>query len=259
MENKGLLIVSFGTSYREAFEQDILPAEQAIAAAFPGYSVYRAFGSRMIIRKLQSRDGVNVDTVTQALEKMMQAGIREAVIQPTFVICGTEYDRMMAEVTALQDRFDSLRVGKPLLSAPEDFDALADGLGKHFPKEDGSVVLMGHGTEHSANAAYETLEKVLCKSGCNHIRIGTVEGTPDIEDVRKALRAEAIREVTLAPLMLVAGDHARNDMASDEPDSWKSQLACDGVETRCIVSGLGSLPFIGKMFADHACKAVVLR
>lgn len=252
MGEKGLLIVSFGTSYPDALERDIVPVEKAIAAAFPDFTAQRAFFSGMIIRKLKTRDGIQIDTVSEALEKMAQVGIDEVLIQPTFLIHGIEYDGMMEAVQEAKGRFRSVRVGRPLLSLTGDYLALAEGIAEIFPKERGTLVLMGHGTEHYANAAYPALETVFRKLGQSHVFVGAVEGYPDIDLVCRELMQVSTGKATLTPLMLVAGDHANNDMASDEPDSWKNRLLAVGVKPECVIRGLGSYSLVQAMFADHA-------
>lgn len=255
MSEKGLLVVSFGTSFQEAFTRDILPVENALAAAFPDYVMTRAFGSGMIIRKLKERDCISVPTVEEALEEFCQMGIKEVLIQPTFLIHGIEYDRMMEAIEKVKERFEVIRVGKPLMSSPEDYMELAHCLAELFPKEQGALLLMGHGTEHFANMSYPAMESVFRNEGYDYIYLGTVEGYPDLDMIRKKMRSANIKKATLTPLMLVAGDHACNDMASDEPDSWKSLLTEDGIEVKCVIRGLGSYKCIQKMFAEHALQA----
>lgn len=255
MTKKGLLIVSFGTSFWDAFERDIIPVEKVLAATFPEHCVQRAFGSRMIICKLKTRDGVQVDSIPEALERMAEKGIEELLIQPTYLIHGKEYDCLMEAIRAAAFRFQSVSVGRPLLSLTEDYQALADGIAKIYPQERGSLVLMGHGTEHYANAAYPALETFFRKQGHSHVFIGTVEGYPDIDLICRELQESNAVSATLSPLMLVAGDHANNDMASDEPDSWKSKLQKIGVKSNCVIRGLGSYSFVQDMFVNHAREA----
>lgn len=255
MPKKGLLIVSFGTSFRDALERDIAPVENALAVAFPEHYVQRAFGSRMIIRKLKTRDGMQIDSIPEALEKMAMLGIEELLIQPTFLIHGFEYNSLMEAVLAASGRFLSVSVGRPLLSLTEDYQILADNIAEILPKEMGTLVLMGHGTEHYANTAYPALETVFRKQGHSHVLVGAVEGYPDIDVICHELQKKGERNVTLTPLMLVAGDHANNDMASDEPDSWKTKLLEIGVTSNCVIRGLGSYHFVQDMFVNHAREA----
>lgn len=255
MPKKGLLIVSFGTSFLDALERDIVPVEKALAAAFPNYSIYRAFGSRMIISKLRARDQIQIASIQEALDEMAHMGIEELLIQPTYLIHGIEYDSLIEAVRENANRFQSVCVGRPLLSLTDDYLALAGGITEEFPKEKGILVLMGHGTEHNANAAYLALETVFRKQGHSHVYVGAVEGYPDIDLICRELRNDGTTSVTLSPLMLVAGDHANNDMASDEPDSWKRKLLEIGVKSNCIIRGLGSYSFIQELFVNHAKEA----
>lgn len=256
---KALLIVSFGTTCPEALERDIVPVERAIQEALPEYVPLRAFGSGMIARKLRQRDGVVIPTVAEALEALRAQGVRELLVQPTFLLRGREYDMLMRQLGDAAQWFPCIRVGRPLLSAAEDYLALAAELARRFPREEGTLVLMGHGTEHHANAAYSILEAALCREGQNHILIGTVEGDPSLDTLCRRLLAEGVGRVRLMPLMLVAGDHAVNDMASEASGSWRNRLQAQGIEARCILRGLGSWEFVQKLYAAHALEAASSR
>lgn len=257
---KGLLVVSFGTSYREAEEQNITPVEQVIEKTFPEYEVRRAYGSRRIIKKLKERDGIIIDTIAEALEKFVSDGYTELLIQPTYMIHGYEYDELMELVKTYKKEFTSVRVGHPLLHQQSDYEQLISGLDKIFDFRNSSdaFLFMGHGTAHFANACYPALEHQLQTQGFENVFIGTVEGYPAIEDVKKQLGKYGYKKAVLSPLLLVAGDHARNDMAGEDEDSWKSILEKDGIETSCILTGLGSYAFVQQMFAAHAQQAEIL-
>lgn len=254
--SKGLLIVSFGTSFHEAFKRDILPVEDALAKAFPDREMRRAFGSGMIIRKLKNRDNISIDTVDEALARLYKDGFSDILIQPTYFIPGIEYDNLMASIDAVRSKFEKIRVGKPLLGCPSDYCELAKKLGSIFPKGNGTVLMMGHGTSHEANEAYFTLQNHLNEESNEHILIGTVEGEPEFDTMHAELKAAGETHVTLAPLMLVAGDHATNDMASAEEDSWKSLLEADGISATAIIRGLGSYPSIQELYIAHALEAI---
>ena len=185
--------------------------------------------------------------------------VEEHLVQPTFLLRGREYDMLMRQLGDAAQWFPCIRVGRPLLSAAEDYLALAAELARRFPREEGPLVLMGHGTEHHANTAYSILEAALCREGQNHILIGTVEGDPSLDTLCRRLLAEGVGRVRLMPLMLVAGDHAVNDMASEASGSWKSRLQAQGIEARCILWGLGSWEFIQKLYAAHALEAASSR
>ncbi|MCF0149896.1 MAG: sirohydrochlorin cobaltochelatase [Firmicutes bacterium] len=258
MNQKGLLIVSFGTSFADAFESNIEPVERVISAAFTDRTMRRAFGSGKIIAKLKKRDGLHIDTVTEALEGFRKDGFTDILIQPTFIIPGIEYDRLLADAAPFRSVFDSLVIGKPFIDTMEDYEVLIKALPKAFmpAKKDAAIVLMGHGTAHFANAAYPTLEYMLHTMGYDNAYVATVEGYPDFLQVRRHLNEKGVKTVTLMPLMLVAGDHAKNDMAGEEEDSWKSQLEADGMKVTVILKGLGSLELVRRHFAEQAKKAV---
>ena len=254
---RGLLVVSFGTSYREAEEQNIIPVEQAIAEVFPEYEMRRAYGSRRIIKKLKERDGIIIDTVEEALKKFSADGCTELLIQPTYMIHGYEYDELMELVKLHKNEFASVRVGHPLLHQQTDYEQLINGLNGifDFRKSSDAFLFMGHGTAHFANACYPVLEHQLQAQGFENVFIGTVEGYPAIEDVKKQLCRKDYKKAVLSPLLLVAGDHARNDMAGKEENSWKNILEKDGIETFCLLTGLGSYAFVQQMFVEHAQQA----
>ena len=254
---KGVLIVSFGTSYREAEAQNINPVEQAISAALPGYEMRRAYGSRRIIKKLKERDGICIDTVSEALETLAVAGCKELIVQPTYVIHGYEYDELVEILREYLNQFESVRLGHPLLHQQSDYKELICGLNEVFDFRSSSdaFVFMGHGTGHFANACYPALEHQIQAQGFTNVWIGTVEGYPEITDVKEKLKQLSCQKAVLAPLMLVAGDHARNDMAGEEKDSWGSLLRARGYEVQCHIIGLGELEGIQNMFVQHVREA----
>ena len=258
MSAKALLVVSFGTSYPRALEQDIETTERAIAAALPDRVFFRAFTSGMILRKLARRDGVEIDDVPAALERICAEGYTDVVIQPTHIMNGDEYDKLCTQAAPWSGRLERLVIGAPLLTALEDYQEAARALMAQFdpPAPDEARVFMGHGTGHCANAAYLKLEYILHDLGWKRAFLGTVEGYPALAEVRRRLaECGGVRRVVLAPFMLVAGDHANNDMAGPEPDSWKSVLEADGYEVTCRVAGLGEYPGIRAIFAAHARAA----
>ncbi len=257
MSKKGILVVSFGTSYPDALIKNIQAIEEAVGNAFPGLTLRRAFTSRMIIKKLKERDGVRIDTVSEALESFLDDGFTDLIVQPTHIINGTENDRMLADLAAFQNRFHSIRVGNPLLTDQSDYHVLIDALTGEFSGlgDDEFLVFMGHGTEHHANAVYPALDYMLKAGGYENIYIGTVEGYPDLRLVKELVRKKAPKKVLLAPLMIVAGDHARNDMAGDDADSWKNEFLREGYEVSCILKGLGEYEEVRKLFTEHAKKS----
>ena len=253
---QAILAVSFGTTYPDTLEKTIAATEAALAEAYPGWPVYRAFTSGMILKKLRQRDGVEIDNVAQAMARLEREGYTQVAVQSTHVMHGEEYEKMLAQLEPYKLTME-IAVGAPLLHAQADYEAVADALLSWLPLPgDGeALVLMGHGTAHFANSAYAQMEHVL-QSRCPRIYIATVEGYPTLDSVAEQLqRQPEIRRLTLAPFMLVAGDHARNDMAGGE-DSWKEVLEGKGYEVACILQGLGECPAIQKLFVAHCGEAM---
>ena len=253
---QAILAVSFGTSYPDTLEKTIAATERALAAAFPDWEVRRAFTSGMIIKKLRQRDGIQIDNVTQAMGKLQAEGFTHVAVQSTHVMHGDEYEKILAQLEPYRLRMQ-VSVGMPLLHAESDYTAVADALLGWLPqpKPDEALILMGHGTAHFANSAYAQMEHML-QAKCERIFVATVEGYPTLESVKQQLgKNPAIRKVTLAPFMLVAGDHARNDMAGGE-QSWKAELEAAGYEVECVLRGLGQCPAVRALFVEHCREAV---
>lgn len=261
MSQKGLLVVSFGTSYEETRKKTIDKIEADLAAAFPDHRLYRAWTSKIIIKKLKTRDNVMVDTVPEALERMAADGVTELLVQPTHVLNGLENEWMREDIIKVKDRFETIRIGDPLLMYTEDFFSVIRGLMESLPvpNEEEALVFMGHGTSHSTNMTYPALDYMFKDLGYGHVIIGTVEGYPELSNVLRDLAdLKTVRKVYLAPFMVVAGDHALNDMAGDEEDSWKSRLEEAGYEVECILKGLGEFEALRKLFTEHAKNAAAL-
>ena len=253
---KAILVVSFGTSYHDTLEKTIAATENAISQAFPGWEVRRAFTSSMILKKLRTRDGLELDNVSQAMARLEGEGYTHIAVQPTHVMHGEEYEKLLRQLEPYRNRLH-IAVGEPLLDKQEDYEAVADALLGWLPapQADEALVLMGHGTPHFANSAYGQLEQNL-QDRCPRIFVGTVEGYPTLDRVKNQLaRHPEIKKLTLAPFMLVAGDHARNDMAGDD-DSWKQELEALGYSVRCVLQGLGECPAIRQLFTQHCATAV---
>ena len=213
---KGILVVSFGTSHLDTMKKTISVIEQEISERFQEYRVYRAFTSGMIIRKLKRTENLAVDTVQEALNRMKEDGIEDVIVQPTHIINGVEYDRMMKELMENMFLFRRIRVGKPLLSSVDDYKKSIHAVMAETQLEDDEVlVLMGHGTDHHANSAYPTLEYTFHALGYNQVLVGTVESFPELKNVMAKLEISGKKKVVLMPFMLVAGDHAKNDMAGE--------------------------------------------
>ena len=256
-----LLVVSFGTTSAESRRLNIGSVEQAVGeAAGEDWSVCRCFTSQTIINIIAKKEGIRTDSVADALERAAAAGVKNLVVQPTHLMRGLEYDKLCSLMAERADSFRRIAVGDPLLTSDEDFERVADALiAASADHEDGTtaIVLMGHGTEAAANGIYSKMQDVLGSKGKDDYFVGTVEAEPSLDDVIKAVGAGRYKRVVLRPLMLVAGNHAVNDMASpDDPDSWYSRFSAEGYETICIIEGLGQLPAIRSIYADHANRAI---
>lgn len=254
---KAILVVSFGTSYNDSRDATIGAVEKAIQDAYPDYEVRRAFTSQIIIDKLKKRDNLQIDNVTEAMERLVADGVGTVICQPTHIMNGLEYDDMMREVGAFADHFETLRFGKPLLTSTQDYKDIVAAITKEIPVPDDSVlVMMGHGTEHFANATYAALSYHLVDNGIQNVFIGTVEGYPDLEDTLKNVKAAGVSKVILTPLMVVAGDHANNDMAGDEEGSWKTRFKAEGYEVEPLLKGLGEYESIQALYVAHVGAAI---
>lgn len=256
---KAVLVVSFGTSYANTREATIGSVEKEIAETFPEYEQRRAFTSQTIINKLKERDGLEIDNVEDAVKKLIAEEYGTVVVQPTHVMNGEEYDEMIEIIKPYEKEFVSIQYGKPLLSSSEDYFEVADTLSKEIPQvddKDCAVVFVGHGTEHFANSTYAALDYRFKDLGYDNVFIGTVEAYPDIEKVKKDVATYGAKKVVLCPLMIVAGDHANNDIGGDEEESWKTIFKKDGYEVEVVMKGLGEYDGIRKIFAEH-CKTAI--
>lgn len=246
---KAILCVSFGTSVAAARE-GITAVEEALRSAAPERLFARAFTSA-VIRGILARRGEEIPGVDEALARLHAAGVTDVLVQPTHILYGNEYDKLVSQARPWADRFQTLRIGCPLLASTEDLRAMAEILSAAHPARPGAcLVLFGHGTDHFANAAYPALQTAFRLLGREDVLVGTVEGWPDFQDVRAQLKKSACTGVHLAPLMLVAGDHALHDMAGGE-ESWKSQLEAEGYAVSCTLRGLGTLPAVQALYRAH--------
>ena len=245
-----LLCVSFGTSVPAA-RKSITAVEEALHTEMPETDFYRVFTSKTIRRILSGKEET-VWSMDEALEHLTDGSYDRVVIQPTHFLYGLEYENLKASVEEAKKRFPALLLGAPLLSGTGDLQALARVLSQEFPqKENSALVLMGHGTPHFSNVVYPAMQAVFHMMGRKDVYVGTVEGWPEIEEICKELQIGAYTHVRTAPLMLVAGDHALNDMAGEEPDSWKSILTREGYKVKCIMQGMGVLPGVQKLYRQH--------
>lgn len=254
-----LLVVSFGTSYNDSRRLTVGAIENDLEAAFPDYSVRRGFTSNIIIDHVQRRDGVLIDDIDAALTRAADNGVKNLVIQPTHLMNGIEYDEIVEKAANYSDAFEKVVFGEPLLTSDEDFErvikAITDDT-KEYDDGETAICFMGHGTEHSANGVYSKMQELFAAGGYNNYFIGTVEASPTLDDVMALVKAGNYKRVVLQPLMVVAGDHANNDMAGDEEDSWKSAFENEGYEVVCVLKGLGENEEIRKIYTDHAQAAI---
>ena len=249
-----LLAVSFGTSFNESRALTIGAIENALAAAYPDYQVRRAFTSQIVINVIKERDGEQIDNVTEALDRLVKDGVKDVVVQSTHLMDGFEYHEMLNAIKPFESKFNSVRYGKPLLSSDTDYDDLIKALAvetAQYAAGDTAVVYMGHGTEAESNRDYAILAKKLADQGYKNYFIGTVEAEPTLDDVIAEVKALGIKKTVLLPLMIVAGDHANNDMAGDEEDSWKSILEGKGFTVTTVLKGLGQYPGVQQIFVRH--------
>ena len=255
---KAILVVSFGTSYNPTREKTIDVIESKIGDAFSDWKIYRAWTSKMIMAKLLKRDGIKINNVKEAMEQMRDDGITDVVIQPTHVINGIENDLMKEDALSWHDSFHSITFGTPLLTSEQDNCDMIEAIHQEFSylKADEALVLMGHGTTHYANAIYAALDYTFKDKGYPNIHLGTVEAYPSMETLLKVIREQNPSKVVLAPFMIVAGDHARNDMAGDDPDSWRCQFEAAGFPVECVPKGLGEYAKVQEIFIRHVREAM---
>ena len=249
-----LLVVSFGTTHLDTMKKTIVATENALAVAFPDITVFRAFTSGVVRKRLKARFDMQVDGIEEAMARIYAADYDRVVVQPTLLIPGAEYDKLCAAIEASAKGMQ-IAIGKPLLCCQEDMDAMIQLLQKAYPIEDDTILLlMGHGTEHSANNIYIRLADKMKHTS---MRLCTVEGTPSFDDVMEELSTLLQKKILLAPMLFVAGDHAKNDMAGDEPDSLRSMLKAKGYAVSCAIQGLGELADIRNMYVEKAREAFV--
>ena len=274
-----ILVVSFGTSFNDSRTEDIGGVEKAIAEAYPDWSVRRAFTAQIIINHVQARDDEKIDNVDQALDRAVANGVKNLVIQPTHLMHGAEYDELMESVEKYRDQFTSVAVAEPLLGEVgedatvinDDKEAVAKAITAEAVAEAGydsldaaaedgtAFVFMGHGTAHTAKVSYSQMASVMKNLNYANVFIGTVEGEPEetaCEAVIEAVKEAGYTKVVLRPLMVVAGDHANNDMAGDDDDSWKSMFEAAGLTVDCQIAGLGGIADVQALYIAHTQAAI---
>ena len=276
-----LLVVSFGTSFNDSRAKDIKGVEDALQAAYPDWSVRRAFTAQIIINHVQARDGEKIDNMQQAMDRAVANGVKNLVVQPTHLMHGAEYDEMMEMIDDYRDKFESVAVAEPLLGEVgadatvinEDKEAVAKAVTAEAvatagydsveaaAKDGTAFVFMGHGTSHTAKISYSQMQTVMQTLGYDNVFIGTVEGEPEstsCENVIEAVKAAGYTKVVLRPLMVVAGDHANNDMAGADEDSWLSQFEASGAfdSVDCQIAGLGGIADVQQLYIAHTKAAI---
>ena len=276
-----LLVVSFGTSFNDSRAEDIKGIEDALQEAYPDWSVRRAFTAQIIINHVQARDDEKIDNMDQALQRAVDNGVKNLVVQPTHLMHGAEYDEMVEAIDGYKDKFESVAIAEPMLGEVgddatvinDDKKAVAEAITDEAVKEAGydsmeaaaedgtAFVFMGHGTSHTANVTYDQMQTQMENLGFTNAFIGTVEGEPEdtaCEEVIKKVQDAGFKKVVLRPLMVVAGDHANNDMAGDDEDSWKSQFeasgAFDSIDTQ--IEGLGRIDAVEQLYVAHTKAAI---
>ena len=278
---KELLVVSFGTSFNDSRAQDIGGIEKALQAAYPDWSVRRAFTAQIIINHVQARDGEKIDNMDQALQRAVDNGVKHLVIQPTHLMHGAEYDELCATAESYKDKIETIEIAEPLLgevgqdgsTTNADKKAVAEALTAEAVKAAGyesledaakdstAFVFMGHGTSHAAAVTYTQMQTQMEELAYGNVYIGTVEGKPAetaCEAVIERIKEAGYKKVVLRPLMVVAGDHANNDMAGDDDDSWKSQFLASGAfdTVTCQIGGLGGIPAIEQIYVEHTAAVI---
>lgn len=255
-----LLVVSFGTSFNGSRAADIKGIEDALQAAYPDWSVRRAFTAQIIIDKLKKRDGITIDNMTEALDRCVEDGVKEIVVQPTHLMGGLEYTDVKDELDKYADKFDKISLGDPLLTSDDDYKKVAAAIKENMASfDDGktALCLMGHGTEADSNADYAKMQEVFKNEGFTQFFVGTVEAEPTCEDVIAAASAAGYKKAVLAPFMVVAGDHANNDMADEtDPDSWAAKFVAAGFEVTCLLQGLGQNVAVDDIYVSHVDDAI---
>lgn len=255
-----LLVLSFGTSFNDSRRLTIGAIEDAIDEALGDeWSVRRGFTSNIIIDHVERRDGIHIDDINEALDRAVDNGVKNLVVQPTHLMNGLEYDEIIGKLAEYADAFEKVAVGQPLLTSDEDFNTVADAIidaTRDYDDGETAICFMGHGTEAESNQVYQKMQELLTEKGMEHYYVGTVEATPSLDDVLAAVQEGGYKKVVLRPLMVVAGDHANNDMAGDEEGTWKKAFEDAGYEVECVLEGLGQLPAIQDLYAAHAQAAV---
>lgn len=254
----GILVVSFGTSHEGTRRSTIEAIKKKISEEFKGYKIYIAFTSSIIRKILKKRDNIIIPSTQDALDKMNEANIIEVIIQPLHFLPGEEFhEKILKIVNGYKENFKRIIVGKPIFSNLEDYDLVINALKKQLPKlkDEQAVILMGHGSQHPANACYSCLQLKLMEN-IKNVFVATIEGYPTLDSILPKLKDSKIREITLVPLMVVAGEHVLNDMAGDQKDSWKKILEKEGYSINIYLKGLGENSAFQDIYIQHIKNAI---
>ncbi len=271
MEDKGLLVVSFGTTHEDTRIKNIELLEKELQEASGGMKLYRAWTSKIIMAVLKKRDNIIIDDVKAALQRMLDDGIKEVYVQPTHIVNGIEYDMMMADVEDYRDKFEKVECSSPLLTDDDDYNEVVKAykniidnggwnteFGEDFvySKDDTAIVFMGHGSDHHVNSVYAALDYRFKEKGLDNVFVGTVEAYPDFDVVLNELKKHNYKKIVLTPLMLVAGDHAKNDMAGDDDDAWKTLFKNEGYQVAVVLKGMGEYDSIRNIYVRHILEVI---
>ena len=254
-----LLVLSFGTSFNDSRRLTIGAIEDQLEKSFPDYSVRRGFTANIVIDHVAKRDGEKIDDIDESLKRAVDNGVKNLVVQPTHLMNGLEYEELKGDIAQYSDAFDKIAIGQPLLSSDDDFSRVENAIvdwTKDYNDGETAIVFMGHGTSADSNGVYQKMQDLLTKDGHTNYFVGTVEATPSLDDVMAAVKKGNYKRVVLEPLMVVAGDHANNDMAGDDKDSWKSQFEAAGYQVECLLRGLGENETIRQIYVEHAQAAI---
>ena len=271
MENKALLVVSFGTTHEDTRIKNIDLLEKELQEAAGGIKLYRAWTSKIIMAVLKKRDNILIDDVKTAMQRMLDDGIKEVYVQPTHIVNGIEYDMMKADIEAYNDKFERIVCASPLLTLDDDYNEVVKAYaniidngewnlefeeGFVYSKDDTAVVFMGHGSDHHVNSVYAALDYRFKERGLDNVFVGTVEAYPDFDTVLKELKKHNYKKVVLTPLMLVAGDHAKNDMAGDDEEAWNTLLKNEGYQVAVVLKGMGEYEGIRNIYIRHILEVI---
>lgn len=259
---KVILVISFGTSYNHTRKITIDVIEKEIQSAYPDYEIRKAFTSQVIIDKLNQRDGLKIDNIKEAMDKLVLEGIETVICQPTHIMHGYEYDKIIKSIKPYKNKIKNIHIGRPLLSSSKDYEKVVNAIIKEniMIKKEDILLLIGHGTEHFADSSYAALDYRFKIMGYENIFLGTIEGYPDKDTVLNHLAktyTASSKMVYLAPFMIVAGDHANNDIFGNQKNTWKTEIEKSGFPVHSIKKGLGEYPFIRKILIEHTQESIL--